>query len=130
MLRTDNSRFDLVQNAAEDQMDIHLPDHIIAGLEQLHPSQRKNRLRIVAGAVTVDVLGMDESGFTVSSDAPQLRGAVSVVDGARHIADCLIVATEREGRVMRYEYKRWTQITQKAPLDYVREETAPVALLR
>jgi len=111
-------------------MDIHLPEHIVAELGHVEPSDRKHRLRVRDGSLVVDVIDLDETGFSVASDAAPLRGAVAVLDGARHIADCLIVAAEGEGRIMRYEYKRWTQISPKAPLDYVREENAPIALLR
>ncbi|SOH92539.1 hypothetical protein SAMN06273572_101386 [Monaibacterium marinum] len=110
-------------------MDIHLPDYIVAELEMSALKARKTRLRVRDGETIVDVLSMDDSGFTLPIDAPRLRGAVAVLDGARHISDCLIVAAECEGRFMRYEYKRCTPITDNAPVDYVREDDSPVALL-
>ena len=110
-------------------MDIHLPEHIVAMLETVVPSRRPGRLRVRTGKVTVDVIAMDASGFTVAAAAPRLRGAVAILNGSRHTADCLIVAAERQGTVTRYEYKRWTDISDLAPLDYVRDDDAPVALL-
>lgn len=111
-------------------MDIHLPNHIAAELGKSAQGPQKRRLRIRAGDISVDILGMNETGFSVAGNAPRLRGSVAILDGSRHIADCLIVATERQGTALRYEYKRWTQITDSVPLDYAREENAPVALLR
>ena len=111
-------------------MDIHLPDHIVSELERIAPTKAAKRLRVRAGKATVDILRLDATGFTVAAASPRLRGAVAIVDGARHLADCLIVAAERDGPVTRYEYKRWTGITETAPLDYARDDSAPVALLR
>ena len=76
-------------------MDIHLPEHIVAALEAVVPSKRPGRLRVRTGAVTVEVIEMDARGFTVAATAPRLRGAAAILNGARHVADCLIVAAER-----------------------------------
>lgn len=110
-------------------MDIHLPDHIASELERVAPSRRRTRLRVQAGDVLLDIVEMDGTGFSLHRDSDSLRGSVAIFNGSRHIADCLIVAAERDGPVMRYEYKRWTDVHDTAALDYVREETAPLALL-
>ncbi|WP_316016042.1 hypothetical protein [Roseobacter sp. HKCCA0434] len=111
-------------------MDIYIPSSVT---DQMHGSalrKRRNRLRVKAGKVLVDILKLDGTGFTLSADAPRLRGSVSLMDGSRHLADCLIVAAEVDGAVTRYEYKRRTAIGEAAPVDYVREDDAPTALLR
>ena len=58
-----------------------------------------------------------------------LRGFVDLYDGARHLYQCLIVASEEDGGQMRYEFKRSTEARDAAPLDFARDEDAPVALI-
>jgi len=52
-----------------------------------------------------------------------------VRDGARLLSQCLIVASEEDGDMMRFEYKRMTEATSEQPLDFVRDPDAPVALI-
>lgn len=91
----------------------------------------KHRLRVLVGEETFPVLRLWEGGFAMrSSDAPvQLRGLVDLYDGARHLSQCLIVASEAEAGEMRYEFKRATPATDRAPLDFYRPADAPVALI-
>jgi len=91
---------------------------------------RKSRLRVEAGGVHYRVLRLRKSGFSVNiEDAPNLRGLVDLYDGSRHLSQCLIVAAEAEGDLMHYEFKRNTASGDGAPLDYERDEDAPIALL-
>ncbi len=62
-------------------------------------------------------------------DAPKLRGLVDIYDGARHLYQCLIVASEAQDGEMIYEFKRHTAAVDRAPLDFSPEENAPVALI-
>lgn len=109
-----------------------LPKEVREGLEQARRQDRvrKSRLRVHANDEVFPVLKFWETGFILDrEDAPQLRGLVDLYDGSRHIFQCLIVASGEEGEVMVYEFKRNTAVVDKAPLDFVREENAPVALL-
>ena len=102
------------------------------GLEQARKLAAKKtaRLRVQVGDDTFPVLRIWETGFSLDAeDAPHMRGLVDLYDGARHKAQCLIIASEEEGGEMRYEYKRSTQAHDYAPLDFAREDTAPVALI-
>ncbi len=91
---------------------------------------KKSRLRIRVGDATFPVLKFWDTGFSLDADdAPQLRGLVDLYDGARHLYQCLIVASQEENGQMEYEFKRATAAVDKAPLDFVRDENAPVALL-
>lgn len=93
--------------------------------------RRKNRLRVQAGDWEVPVLRMWKTGFSVAeSEVPHLRGLVDLYDGARHLSQCLIVATGAAGGEMRYEFKRATLAADKAPLDFYRDPGAPVALIQ
>lgn len=92
--------------------------------------KKKNRLRVHMGEEIFPVLRLWAGGFSVEADAvPRLRGLVDLYDGARHLSQCLIVASEQEGGEMRYEFKRATAVSEKAPLDFYRAADAPVGLL-
>ena len=102
------------------------------GLEQARKlAAKKNaRLRVQVGDDTFPVLRIWDTGFSLhAGDAPHMRGLVDLYDGARHTAQCLIIASEEIGGEMRYEYKRSTQAHDRAPLDFVRDEGAPVGLI-
>ncbi|MGB0799852.1 MAG: hypothetical protein ACPGRD_11090 [Planktomarina sp.] len=92
--------------------------------------RKKSRLRVQAGDQVLTVLKFWDDGFSVDKeDAPQLRGLVDLFDGARHLYQCLIVASEEDGDEMRYEFKRNTMALDRAPLDFVKAKDAPVALI-
>ena len=46
-----------------------------------------------------------------------------------HLYQCLIVASAEDGGEMIYEFKRATEAVDKAPLDFYRDENAPIALI-
>ncbi|HHC29917.1 MAG TPA: hypothetical protein ENK80_05070 [Rhodobacterales bacterium] len=113
-------------------MTTFLPKEVRDGLEMARKRdlKKKARLRVAVGDVVFPVLEMRDSGFALDIDnAPKLRGLVDLYDGARHLYQCLIVASEEDGGLMRYEFKRSTATVDKAPLDFAREENAPIALL-
>jgi hypothetical protein len=113
-------------------MTTFLPKEVRDGLElaRKRDLKRKSRLRVAVGDYVFPVLESRDGGFALDIDnAPKLRGLVDLYDGSRHLYQCLIVASEEDGHLMRYEFKRSTAATDKAPLDFVREENAPIALL-
>ncbi len=113
-------------------MSEYLPKEVREGLELARKSdlRKKSRLRIHVGEQEFTVLKFWDDGFALDAeDAPHLRGLVDLYDGARHLYQCLIVASEEENGEMRYEFKRSTAALDKAPLDFYRDENAPVALL-
>jgi len=113
-------------------MTTYLPKEVREGLEMARKRdlKKKNRLRVAAGDAVFPVIEFRDGGFSLDiDDAPKLRGLVDLYDGARHLYQCLIVASEEDGHVMRYEFKRSTPANDEAPLDFVRDENAPVALL-
>lgn len=113
-------------------MSFFLPKEVREGLElaRKRDLRRKSRLRVHVGDDVFPVLKFWETGFSLDSDdAPHLRGLVDLYDGARHLYQCLIVASDEENGEMRYEFKRATAAVDKAPLDFYRDEDAPVALL-
>jgi hypothetical protein len=113
-------------------MSEYLPKEVRAGLELARKADRKkrSRMRVKVGDQTFTILRHWEEGFALDKeDAPHLRGLVDVYDGARHLSQCLIVASSEEEGEMVYEFKWATPASDKAPLDYSRDEAAPVALI-
>lgn len=113
-------------------MSEYLPKEVRDGLDAARKSalRRSSRLRVKAGGQTFTILRYWDQGFAVDrDDAPNLRGLVDLYDGTRHLSQCLIVASEEGPGEMIYEFKRETAALDRAPLDYSRDETAPVALI-
>lgn len=109
-----------------------LPKEVREGLELARKQDliKKSRLRIHIGEEVFPVLRIWDDGFTLDAvDAPQLRGLVDLYSGSRHLYQCLIVASQEDSGEMVYEFKRKTATVDKAPLDFYRDEDAPVALL-
>ena len=109
-----------------------LPKEVREGLEQARKRSlvAKSRLRVHVDDQVFPVRRFCEDGFVLDAEnAPHLRGLVDLYDGARHLYQCLIIASEEEAGEMVYEFKWHTEAVDKAPLDFYREENAPVALL-
>jgi hypothetical protein len=110
----------------------YLPKDIRAGLELARKAQarKKSRMRVMAGDHVFTILRHWDGGFAVDHDeAPHLRGLVDVYDGARHLSQCLIVASAEDKGEMVYEYKRSTAHADGPALDYILDDTAPAGLL-
>lgn len=103
--------------------------------EELAAAQRLALRRKATRAVHVGddaypILKMTQTGFTVAiEDAPRLRGLVDIYEGARHMYQALIVASEEEGDVMRYDFKRNTAAATVAPVDFEAALNRPAGLL-
>ena len=110
----------------------YLPKEVREGLELARKREltRKCRLRVHVGDEVYPVLRFWDGGFELDAeDAPHLRGLVDLYNGGVHLYQCLIVASEEEDGVMRFEFKRSTEAHDRAPLDFWRGENAPVALI-
>lgn len=113
-------------------MEEFLPKEVREGLElaRKRDLRKKSKLRVVVGEESFPVLEFREGGFALDLDnAPKLRGLVDLYSGPTQLYQCLIVASEEEGGLMRYEFKRSTAPADGAALDYVRDPMAPVALI-
>lgn len=99
-------------------------------LARKRQNARKSRLRVQIGSEIYPVLRFWEDGLALDADQlPHLRGLVDVYDGARHLSQCLIVASTVENGQLICNFKRSTLVTDKPPLDFWRDENAPVAYL-
>jgi len=113
-------------------MSTYLPKEVQEGLDQarMRDLKKKSRLRVHVDDAAFPVLKLWETGFSLDADnAPHLRGLVDLYDGARHLYQCLIIASEEEHGQMRYDFKRNTAAVDKPALDFARDENAPIALL-
>ncbi|MDT8854540.1 hypothetical protein RNZ50_05745 [Paracoccaceae bacterium Fryx2] len=110
----------------------HLPKDVRDGLDaaRIRDQKRRSRLRVRVGNAEFPILRMWHDGFAIEAAlVPQLRGLVDVFDGARHAAQCLIVASTVENGELICEFKRATQVTDRAALDFWRDENAPAGYL-
>ncbi len=113
-------------------MTTFLPKEVQAGLDsaRLASLHKASRLRIDLDGVTYPVLRMWKTGFSMDAEtAPQVRGFVDLYDGALHLFQCLIVASDEDAGEMRYEFKRATAVAGGPALDFERATDAPVALI-
>jgi hypothetical protein len=109
-----------------------LPKEVRDGLDAARKRDfaRKSRLRVQVGEAVFPITRFWHDGFALDADlAPQLRGLVDVYDGSRHIFQCLIVASALENGDLICEFKRSTMVSDRPPLDYWRDENAPVGYL-
>lgn len=113
-------------------MSVYLPKEVRDGLEQARKQslRSKSRLRVHTDDEIFPVLRFWETGFALDiENAPHLRGFVDLYDGAKHLYQCLVIASQEDHSEMVYEFKRNTAAKDKAPLDFVRDVNAPIALL-
>lgn len=109
-----------------------LPREVREGLERarLRDARRMSRLRVQVGDAVFPVLRLWEDGIALDAAlTPHLRGRVDVFDGSRHLCQALIVASTVENGELVCEFKRSTAVTEKAPLDFWKDENAPAGLL-
>ena len=109
-----------------------LPIDIKEGLEAARKRDRtkRSRLRAQVGEAVFPVLRLWDNGLALDASlTPHLRGLVDVFDGARHILQCLIIASTQENGELVCDFKRSTTVSDRAPLDFWRDENAPFALL-
>lgn len=109
-----------------------LPQEIRDGLDAARKREfaRKSRLRVQVGEAVFPVTRFWHDGFALDAAlTPHLRGLVDVYDGSRHIFQCLIVASFIENGDLVCDFKRVTLVSDRVPLDYERDENAPLALL-
>lgn len=92
--------------------------------------KRKSSFRVKFDSEVYPILKLWETGFVVSAEGvPHMRGLVDVFNGATHVYQCLIVASEEEHGEVHFEFKRNTVALDRAPLDFEQRQNAPVALL-
>jgi hypothetical protein len=110
----------------------YLPPEIREGLEAARKRdfKRRSRLRVQLGEAVFPILRYWETGMALdAARAPHLRGLVDIFDGSKHICQALIIASTAENGELICDFKRVTAVSDRAPLDYERDEQAPVGFL-
>ncbi|MDF1855204.1 hypothetical protein [Pseudooceanicola sp.] len=113
-------------------MSTYLSKELNEGLQAAHRlvRARNSRMRVRNGQDVYPVIRFWDAGFSVEAEvAPHLRGFVDILDGGRHLFQCLIVASDEEAGEIRYEFKRATAASDTAPLDFAPACDAPVGLI-
>lgn len=113
-------------------MSTFLSEEVRRGLDAARKRAEKQstRLRITVGDEVFPVLRFWHDGFSLDAEhAPHLRGAVDLFDGARHLYQCLIVASSEERGELCFEFKRCVEAHDRPPVDFARDENEPVAYL-
>ncbi|PKP69165.1 MAG: hypothetical protein CVT82_12190 [Alphaproteobacteria bacterium HGW-Alphaproteobacteria-4] len=108
------------------------PKELLAALRDAEAKalRRRSRLRVEAGDQSYPVLRRWKGGFALdAAQVSQLRGLVELHDGSRHLATCLIIASAVEAGELICAIKRETAVRDRAALDFVRDEAAPVGYL-
>lgn len=109
-----------------------LPEAVRKGLEEARVAmlRRSGRLCVHDGDRIHKILRLWDGGFALAAEgAPPLRGFVDLYDGSRHLYQCLVITSHEEQGERIYEFKWNTAVADRAALDFVRAEDAPVALL-
>lgn len=109
-----------------------LPQEVREGLEaaRKRAMRRRSRLRAQVGDAVFPVLRFWDDGMALDASlATHLRGHVDVFDGARHLFRCLIVASNVENGQLICDFKRSTAVASAPPLDFWKDENAPVGYL-
>ncbi len=109
-----------------------LSKELRAGIESARKrdQKRRARLRVKVGEDLFPILRLWETGFALdAASAPPLRGLVDIYDGSRHILQCLIVASVEEDGEMVCDFKWSRPAEDRAPVDFERDEGAPVGYL-
>jgi hypothetical protein len=113
-------------------MSSFLPESVRDELRAAQTRQRRKQARRVVhvGDEAFAILDFAEEGFAVDADTtPRLRGLVDIFEGPRHLYQALIVASEQEGDLMRYEFKRNTAAASAPPVDFEQSDSVPSAYL-
>jgi hypothetical protein len=109
-----------------------LPKDLREQLASAHRhARRKAATRVVhVGDEAFPILEYSDTGFAVDAeDAAHLRGLIDIYEGVTHLTQALIVASARDGDLMRYEFKRNTRASGAAPSDFVRDTPEATHLL-
>lgn len=109
-----------------------LPKEVRDGLDaaRMRDQNRRSRLRVQVGEAVFPVLRLWHDGLALDGKlTPKLRGRVDIYDGARHVYQCLIVASSLEDGELICEFKRSTAVSDQAPLDFWRDDQLPVGYL-
>lgn len=77
------------------------------------------RLRVGTGRTTLPLVALRANGFTVEATGPApLPGCVGLWNGKTQLGEGLVVLTARDGDLLHYEFKRWTETAEGPARDW------------
>jgi hypothetical protein len=83
------------------------------------PARREAGVVMECGRRRFPVIEIASDGCLIEpGDGGVPRGLVDIFDGERHMAQCLIVLAEPQGRYLRCTFKRWTPSRLGPPQDF------------
>jgi hypothetical protein len=109
-----------------------LPKEVRDGIAaaRAREQRRRSRLHARVGDAVFPILRLWDEGFALDSSlAPPLRGMVDVYDGSRHILRCLVITSTAENGELVCDFKRATNVSDRAPLDYWLDRARPAGLV-
>lgn len=110
-----------------------LPRELLAALQEARQKALRgsSRLHVDVAGETWRVLRRWRGGFSLdATQVTHLRGHVDLFDGPRHLAQCLIMASEVVDGELICTSKRETKVSLTPPLDFERESEARLMLPR
>lgn len=111
----------------------YLPPELQEGFDaaRKRAARRQSKMRLQLGEAVFPVLRFWQDGFSLDADLSpaRMRGLVDLFDGPRHVFQCLIVASEVEAGEVICSFKRMSRVSDRAALDYWRDENAPTGYL-
>jgi len=113
-------------------MNDFLPDAVRQGLEQARKTalRRSTRLCVHDGEEVYAIRRLWDGGFALDADvADKVRGRVEIYDGSRHLYQCLIVGSEKDGDERIFDFKWLHPVKETAPVDYEQPNFVPAGLI-
>lgn len=95
--------------------------HEFARAEPLARRPVRPGLVLEAGSRRFPILELTDDSLVIEApDSATLRGYADIYDGARHIAQCLLLLAAPEGEFLRCTFKRRTPFRLDPPADFAR----------
>ncbi len=113
-------------------MNDFLPVDVLKGLQAARRAsiKRNNKLCVHDGDDVYRIRRFWEDGLSLDIEhGTKLRGRVEIYDGARHLYQCLITNSREDGEEAIFDLKWVHPVSATAPVDFVRPDDAPVALI-
>ena len=113
-------------------MNDFLPVEVREGLKAARKAsfKRNGRLCVHDGDDVYRIRRFWDTGLSLDIEhGDKLRGRVEIYDGARHVYQCLIINSRREGEEFIFDFKWLHPVTEQPAVDFLRPDAAPAGLL-
>ncbi|WP_438955480.1 hypothetical protein [Cognatiyoonia sp.] len=113
-------------------MNDFLPKEVQEGLKAARRAsiKRNDKLCVHDGDDVYRIKRIWDDGLSLGAEhGDKLRGRVEIYDGARHLYQCLIVNSRREGDEYIFDFKWLNPVTNRPAADFVRPDAIPAGLI-